>query len=103
MTDAAIPPPPSGARDLPREAHAARGFDWTMLVWFAFIALLVFIVVNPLARLLLVSFEDAEAGGYTLQNYAEAYGRWRYVQALINTLVMGVGTAVLAALFAVPS
>jgi iron(III) transport system permease protein len=102
MTDAAIPPPPSATRELPREARVVRGFDWTMLVWFAFIAVLVFIVVNPLARLLLVSFEDAEGGGYTLQNYAEAYGRWRYVQALINTLVMGAGTAVLAALFAVP-
>src|SRR5205085_2719886 len=35
-------------------------------------------------------------------NYFTAYGRWRYVQALLNTLVMGAGVAVLSALFAVP-
>ena len=31
------------------------------------------------------------ASGYTIANYLTAYGRWRYIQALINTLVMGAG------------
>ena len=51
---------------------------------------------------MLSSFEVIDGKGYTIDNYFAAYGRWRYVQALINTLVMGVGVAVLSALFAVP-
>jgi iron(III) transport system permease protein len=77
-------------------------FEWTFLIWLLFAAILIFIVVNPLARLVLSSFEQSDGSGYTIANYLTAYGRWRYVQALINTLVMGAGTAVLATIFAVP-
>jgi iron(III) transport system permease protein len=79
-----------------------RSFEWTFLVWLLFAVILVFIVVNPLARLVLSSFEQSDGSGYTIANYLTAYGRWRYIQALINTLVMGAGTAVLATIFAVP-
>jgi iron(III) transport system permease protein len=79
-----------------------RHFDWTMLVWLLLAAILVAVVVNPLLRLVLVSFEVRDGAGYTLENYQTAYGRWRYVQALINSLVMGVGVAFLSVLFAVP-
>lgn len=85
-----------------RARLASRGIDWTILVWIALAAILVFIVVNPLARLVLSSFEVIDGKGYTIDNYFTAYGRRRYVQALINTLVMGAGVAVLSALFAVP-
>ena len=60
------------------------------------------LVINPVARLILSSFEKPDAGGFTLDNYGSAYGRWRHVQALINTLVMGAGAALLAAALAVP-
>jgi iron(III) transport system permease protein len=85
-----------------RSRLASRGVDWTILVWIALAAVLIFIVVNPLARLVLSSFEVVDGKGYTIDNYFAAYGRWRYVQALLNTLVMGAGVAVLSALFAVP-
>ena len=85
-----------------RASRAVRSIDWSFLVWLLFAAILVFIVVNPLARLVLSSFERADGSGFTLDNYLTAYGRWRYIQALINTLVMGAGTAVLATMFAVP-
>ena len=87
---------------LSREVRPARSFDWTFLVWLLFAAILIFIVVNPLARLVLSSFERSDGSGYTIDNYLTAYGRWRYIQALINTLVMGAGTAALATIFAVP-
>lgn len=78
------------------------GFDWTLLVWLLFAAILLALVINPVARLILASFEKPDAGGFTLDNYTAAYGRWRHVQALINTLVMGAGAALLAAALAVP-
>lgn len=83
-------------------APVRRSFDWTLLVWLLLAAILVAFVVNPLLRLVLVSVEVPDGAGYTLDNYLAAYGRWRYVQALINTLVMGAGVAVLSAVFAVP-
>ena len=100
MSDVAYSIAPAD-RAPPRERHAARIFDWTILVWIVFAAILVFIVVNPLIRLVISSFEGTD-GGFTIVNYLTAYGRWRYIQALINTLVMGAGTATLATMFAVP-
>ena len=76
--------------------------DATVLLGALFAVVLVVLVVNPIARLLLSSFESGDGAGYTVANYLTAYGRWRYIQALLNTLVMGAGTAVLALLFAVP-
>lgn len=85
-----------------RAGKPTLGFDWTLLVWLLFAAILLALVINPVARLILSSFEKPDAGGFTLDNYAAAYGRWRHVQALINTLVMGAGAALLAAALAVP-
>ena len=99
MTDATIGAAPLGAAARARPVR--RGFDWTMLVWLAFAAVLVVIVVNPIFRLVWESIA-AETGGLTLDNYVRAYGRPRYWQALINTVLMGAGTALLSAMLAVP-
>jgi iron(III) transport system permease protein len=81
---------------------ATRRFDWTLPIWILCAAILAFIVINPVARLVLASFEVIDGKGYTLDNYGAAFGRWRHVQALINTLVMATGVSILAGLFAVP-
>ena len=49
------------------------GFDWTMLVWLVFAAILIVIVVNPIFRLVWESIA-AEDGSLTLDNYVKAYG-----------------------------
>ena len=73
------------------------------IVLFALLVLvLLILVVNPLARLLWASFENADSGGFTLANYAAAYGRWRYLEALGNSLVLGVAVAALGTIFGVP-
>src|SRR5205814_7061748 len=43
-----------------------------------------------------------KTGAFTLANYAAAYGRDRYVQALFNSLELGACAALLAGVFAVP-
>jgi iron(III) transport system permease protein len=99
MTDISI-----GAADAAKPVArgvVARGFDWTMIVWLVFAAILIVIVVNPIFRLVWESIA-AEGGGLTLQNYVAAWSRPRYWQALVNTVFMGVGTALLAAVLAVP-
>jgi iron(III) transport system permease protein len=78
-----------------------RHWDKSSLLWIAAIAILVFLVVNPLLRLLVVSFQD-DTGGFTLANYVAAYSRARHLQALGNSLLLGVSSGVLCLLFGVP-
>ncbi|MDB5955795.1 iron ABC transporter permease [Ramlibacter sp.] len=88
---------------LPPQGLAQRWRHWdkSSLLWLAAIVVLVFLVVNPLARLLVVSFQD-DSGGFTLANYIAAYGRARHLQALGNSLILGVSAGVLCLLFGVP-
>lgn len=64
---------------------------------------LLLLVALPLGKLLLVSFETPGTGAFTLGNYVAAYGRARYVDALINSLLLGGAAALLSVLFAVPA
>lgn len=79
-----------------------RHWDSSSWVWLAAIAVLVFLVVNPLARLVIVSFQEKGTGAFTLANYVAAYSRARYVEALANSLILGAGAATLCLLFGVP-
>ena len=91
---------------LPSVASSASGQWWrhvdrTAWVWLLAIAVLVFLVVNPLLRLLIVSFQQPD-GAFTLMNYVAAYSRSRYVDALFNSLILGVSAASLCLAFGVP-
>jgi len=78
-----------------------RHLDKSAWVWLLAIGLLLFLVVNPLLRLLVVSFQLPD-GAFTLSNYFVAYGRVRYVEALLNSLILGVSAASLCIVFGVP-
>lgn len=78
-----------------------RHLDKSSWVWLVAIAALVFLVVNPLLRLLVVSFQQPD-GAFTLANYVAAYSRSRYVDALVNSLILGVSAASLCLAFGVP-
>ena len=85
-----------------RPARLRRGFDPSWILWIALIAVLLFLVVLPFVQLLITSFRSEKTGGFTIANYFAAYGRERYVQALFNSLELGVCAASLAGVFAVP-
>jgi iron(III) transport system permease protein len=76
--------------------------DPLILLWAALAAVLLFLVVNPLWRLVASSLQDPESGAWTLANYVTAYGRPRYVQALWNSLLLGTCVTALCLAFAVP-
>lgn len=78
-----------------------RHLDKSFWVWMLAIVILAFLVVNPLLRLFIVSFQDA-GGAFTFDNYAAAYGRVRHLEALGNSLVLGLGAGVLCLLFGLP-
>ena len=84
------------------QRRAGGRFDPLILLWIALAAILVFLVVNPLLRLVMTSLEAADTGAFTLQNYITAYGRPRYVQALWNSLSLGACVTVLCLIFALP-
>jgi iron(III) transport system permease protein len=90
--------PPAGAT----LAHRPRRFEPSILLWLAMIAVLVFLVASPMLRLLISSFEEAETGRLTFANYRDAYGSLRHLQALLNSLELGAGVALLAGLLGVP-
>ncbi len=65
------------------------------------IVLLVLLVANPILRLVWDSFHTAQ-GELSLQSYAEALGRSRNLQALLNSLYLGCAVTVLALALGVP-
>ncbi len=73
-----------------------------MLLWLVLIAVLGFLILNPVLRLIVSSLQEVDTGRFTLANYRTAYGNIRHLQSLLNSLELGVGVALLATLFAVP-
>lgn len=96
-----VTPPASAAGRPASLGERLRHMDRSYWVWILAIVVLLVLVVNPLVRLLLVSFQDSE-GAFTLANYAAAYGRSRHIDALLNSLVLGVSAASLCLVFGVP-
>ena len=86
----------------PQYRRRWRHLDKSIVLWGLLIGVLLVLVVNPLARLFLASVQSADTGGLTLANYLTAYGRWRYIEALGNSLVLGLCVAVLGTVFGVP-
>jgi iron(III) transport system permease protein len=83
-------------------ASRLRRLDASILLWLALIAVLAFLVLNPILRLIVSSLQETDTGNFTFANYRVAYGNVRHLQALVNSLYLGIGVALLAALFAVP-
>ena len=84
------------------QRRAGGRFDPLILLWIVLAAILAFLVINPLLRLVLSSLEAADTGAFTLQNYVTAYGRPRYIQALWNSLSLGACVTALCLIFALP-
>ena len=71
----------------------------SMALWLVLIAVLVFLIASPMVRLVIASFQEPDTGRFTFANYIEAYGSLRHLRAVLNSLELGVGVALLAGLF----
>lgn len=78
-----------------------RHLDITVVGFLLLIALLVFLVANPIIRMVVESLTGAD-GGFSLERYAQAFGRSRYVQALWTTLYLGMTATAFSLLLALP-
>jgi iron(III) transport system permease protein len=75
--------------------------DLTAAGFLLLIALLVFLVANPILRMVVESLTGAD-GGISLERYAQAFGRSRYVQALWTTLYLGMTATAFSLILALP-
>lgn len=73
-----------------------RRLDPSLAVWLASAAVLLFMVVVPLAWIFVASVHSDAANRLTLANYAEAFSRAIYLQPVRNSLVLAAAVAVLA-------
>ena len=80
----------------------ARRWDGWLIAALALSAVLALLVLNPLLRLVLSSFEVVDGAGYTLGNYGFAFSRARYIQAFWNSMQLGAAVTVICAGLAVP-
>jgi iron(III) transport system permease protein len=71
------------------------------LIWALVIVALLILVAAPMLTLLVTSFET-RTGAFTFNNYLIAYGRDRYIEALINSLELAATVAAYCLLFALP-
>jgi iron(III) transport system permease protein len=102
MTDSSLPSAPLPmANGRAMLGQRWRHLDQSFWVWFLAIAVLLLLIVNPLLRLFIASFQT-DAGAFTLGNYVAAYSRLRYLEALGNSLLLGFCAATLCLVFGVP-
>jgi len=80
----------------------SRSFDPLIFLWIILAAILIFLVVNPLFRLVQSSLEEVDTGVFTWMNYVTAYSRPRYITAMLNSLKLGAYVTILCLVFAVP-
>jgi iron(III) transport system permease protein len=71
------------------------------LVWVAVALALLVLVAAPMLKLLVSSFETP-SGAFTLRNYLTAYGKERYVAALVTSLELAAAVAGYCLVFALP-
>lgn len=75
--------------------------DPALWLFAALIALLVLLVANPILRLVWDSLHTAQ-GDWSLDSYVQALGRTRHLQALLNSMYLGLAVTGLALLLGVP-
>ena len=72
------------------------------VLWIALVVALLVLVAVPLGKMVVISFETQETGEFTIANYLTAYGRQRYLDALRNSLLLGLYSAAISTMLAVP-
>ena len=103
MAEVALPeplPPTTGIDGL--RARLPR-WEPAILLWLLLVAVLLLLVINPLLRLLITSFQETDTQFFTLANYGLAFGRLRNVTALLNSLLYGAAVTLVSICFAVPT
>src|SRR5690348_6602072 len=100
----------AGMRQMPGEpvrrgrwlAGRTLRFDPAMLLWIGAAAVLAFMVLAPVLRLLISSFTSTDGTGFTVANYVAAYTSERRLIGLGNSLLYALAVMIVSIVFAVP-
>ena len=96
-----VVPRPASAQATARVPRSFRIEPWS-LIWIGATSILLFLVVAPMVRLLVSSFQSTDTGAFTLENYVTAYGNPRRLIGLGNSLLYGGAVVLVSIGFAVP-
>src|SRR5207253_671983 len=77
-------------------AAPRRRPDLSRLVWVAAAAVLTFLVLVPLAWIVLASLQSDADNRWTVANYGDAFLTTRYLTPIRNTVILAVGASLVA-------
>jgi len=93
-----VPEAPVGSSAEHRFNARRRGLDLSIAVWVGVAAILLFMVIVPLAFIFVASVHSDETDRLTLANYVEAFSRAIYLQPIRNSLLLAAAVAVVSCL-----
>jgi len=93
-----VPEAPVGSSAEHRFHARRRGLDLSIAVWVGVAAILLFMVIVPLAFIFVASVHSDETDRLTLANYVEAFSGAIYLQPIRNSLLLAAAVAVVSCL-----
>ncbi len=85
-----------------RKNELRKGRDFSAFFWLLMVAILLVLVGLPIFYLLYRSFSLPKDGGFTLNNYVEAFTNSRYLESIKNSLILATSVGVVSTLIGVP-
>ena len=82
--------------------RAGVAFDPGPFLFVGAAVVLAILVVVPLGWLFAISLQKPDVGGFTLANYVEAFTSSIYLRPILNSLLLALGVATIAALLGTP-
>ena len=70
--------------------------DLSPLIWMVFIIILLVLMGLPIYWLIIRSFSLPKGGGMTWGNYAEVFTNPRFRQAILNSIILGIGSSIIS-------
>ena len=87
----------------PRPVEQTRSsFDVGPVFFIGAVVVLAILVIVPLAYLFVISLQHIDVGGFTLGNYVEAFSKSIYLRPIVNSFVLAISVATIAALLGTP-
>jgi iron(III) transport system permease protein len=86
----------------PRRVERSGSFDVGPVFFIGAVVMLAILVIVPIGWLLLISVQTPDSGVLTLHNYAEAFTKSIYLRPIINSFILALSVATIAALLGTP-
>ena len=89
-------------KNLARRKSLAN-YDFSLIIWLVFIAVLLILIGLPIFWLIRNSFFSLESESFSLINYQTVFIKPRFREAIYNSLLLATGSSCLSLLLGVPT